>query len=274
MNAVYVGAYTWSAVGAGSSSSTCAETSAVGVSVSIRSALFNGCRAVIMTSLAVVPDDGGEGGSVGASAFGGSLSVVYLAATSFSWSESGSSNSITGYTNARFINISIANTVLSNSIALTTCNAASGSFVTNVYGGSISVLYIGGNSISWKNAGLYGSSTSGATNASDVGILMSNVSSSNSSAVTSTNSNTGSSGANAYGGSVSLIYVGAFAWSFAVGSVGQAQINSTVFCGTTFATRVSLIVNNSSFVDSLAFSRTLLSMFPLLFLMQSKPQKQ
>ena len=128
--------------------------------------------------------------------------------------------------------------------------------------------------MSWQVAAPYCVSTSEATNASDVGILMSNVSSSNSSAVTSTNSNTGSSGANAYGGSVSLIYVGAFAWSFAVGSVGQAQVNSTVVCGTTFATRVSLLVNNSSFVDSLAFSRTLLSMFPLLFLMQSEPQIQ
>jgi hypothetical protein len=105
-------------------------------------------------------------------------------------------------------------------------------------------------------------------------ILMSTGSSSNSSAVTPTNANAGSYGANAYGGSWSLIYVGAFAWSFVVGSVGQAQINSTVICGTTFATRVSLIVNNSSFVDSLAFGRTLLSMFPLLFLMYSEPQKQ
>ena len=143
VSAVYVGAYSLSGSNTGSSSSTCAETSAAGVSVSIRSALFNGCRAVTMTSLAVGPIAGGEAGSVGASAFGGSLNVVYLAATSFSFSESGSSNSITGYTNARFINISVTNTVLSNSIALTTCNAASGSFVTNVYGGSISVLYIG-----------------------------------------------------------------------------------------------------------------------------------
>ena len=202
------------------------------------------------------------------------MSVVYLAATSMSGSESGSSSSITETTYANIINISVTNTILSNSIAATTCNAYSGSFATNVYGGSISVLYIGGNSISWKNAGNYGISTSGATNASDVGILMSNVSSSNSSVITSTNSNTGSYGANAYGGSVSLIYVGAFAWSFIVGRNGQAHMNSTVSCGTTFATRVSLLVNNSSFVDSLAFSRTLLSMFPLLFLMQSEPQKQ
>jgi hypothetical protein len=268
VSAVYVGAYSSSFSNTGSSISICAETSAVEVSVSIRSALFNGCSALTMTSLAVGPVLGGEAGNIGASAFGGGMSVVYLASTSISGSESGSSSSITETTNANIINISVTNTIFSNSIAATTCNAASGSFATNVYGGSISVLYIGGMSMSWKNAGDYGLSTSGATIASDVDIQMSNISSSNSSAVTSTNSYAGSSGANAYGGSVSLIYVGAFAWSFSVGQrVGTSGPPSTneALSGTTFATRFYVIVSNSSFVDSLALSRTLLSLFPFLF---------
>jgi hypothetical protein len=95
------------------------------------------------------------------------------------------------------------------------------------------------------------SSACGSTTASGVSVSVSNAPSSNCSAVTMT-SGGGSFGANAYGGSMSVVYVGAYALSFSQGASG---ISSVSYCDSVRTTELSLSIINSTFSDSLASSR-------------------
>ncbi len=111
----------------------------------------------------------------------------------------------------------------------------------------MSAVYIGAYAWSYSNEFNSGSAC-GTTTASDVSVVVSNTSSSNCSAVTISTSSVRSYGSNSYGGSISAVYIGAYAWSF-----GHAIISSV--CGTTTASGVSVVVSNTSSSNCSAVSR-------------------
>ncbi len=124
-----------------------------------------------------------------------------------------------------------------------------------MYGGSIS-SYVGGYAWSYSSDGS-SRSTSGSTTASGVNVSISGVNSSDCSATT-----TGANGANAYGGSMSAVYIGAYTWSFSVGSSFSSSWQSD--CGSTNVSGLVVSISSSRLVNSSAVSRTF-SQCPLIF---------
>ena len=117
-----------------------------------------------------------------------------------------------------------------------------------VYGGSIS-SYLGGYAFSYSGSGS-SSSTSGATTARGVNVSISNVNTSDCSATS-----TGFSGANSYGGSMSVVYIGAYTWSYA--QQGQPFPSSAQSsCGTTNVSGLLVSISSSRLAHSSAVSRT------------------
>ncbi len=196
----YMGAYAWSYSSAASSSSACGSTTASGVTVSVSNAPSFNCSALITYS-------GVE--SFGANSYGGSMSVVYVGAYAWSYS-SAASSSACGSTTASGVTVSVSNAPSFNCSAVTTTSLGL-SFGANSYGGSMSVVYVGAYAWSYSSAAS-SSSACGLTTAIGVSVSVSNAPSFNCSAVTTTNS--ASYGANSYGGSMSVVYVGAYAWSY------------------------------------------------------------
>ncbi len=243
MSVVYVGAYAWSFSSAADSSSACGATTASGVSVSVSKAPSINCSAYAVTTTS-------GGGSTGANSYGGSMSVVYVGA--YVWSLSYTANSISacGATTASDVSVSVSNTRSSNCSAVTTMSGGS-SYGANSYGGSMSVVYVGAYVWSSSNAAGDSSSACGTTTASGVSVSVSNAPCSNCSAVT-TASGGPSDGANSYGGSMSVVYVGAYAWNSAMG-----LSTSTSFCDLTQTSELSISINTSTFSDSLSLSRKL-----------------
>jgi hypothetical protein len=94
------------------------------------------------------------------------------------------------------------------------------------------------------------SSTCGTTSASSLSVSVSNSSCVDCSASTSCGGLSG--GANSYGGSMSIIYVGAYAWSF---SNGGGRLSSISFCNSTHMELLSVSVASSSYHDSKSISR-------------------
>jgi hypothetical protein len=232
MSVVYIGAYAWSHSDAAlSSSSACGTTTASGVSVSVSNAPSSNCSAVTTTS---------GGSSSGANSYGGSMSVVYIGSYAWSYSEDANSSSTCGTTTASGVSVSVSNAPSSNCSAVTTTSAGD-SFGANSYGGSMSVVYIGAYARSVSNSAV-SSSACGATIASGLSVNISSAPSVNCSAVTMTSGGT-SAGASSYGGSMSVVYVGAFAWSFCMNAAGK---RSSSICGTTTASVVSVSVSNAS----------------------------
>ncbi len=182
----------------------------------------------------------------GGSVYGGGVSV-YMGGYSSSHSAAGTALAATGDTVARMISVIV------DSGSFTSCSVSStAGHGSNAYGGSFS-LYVG--SYTWSYGFIGGSrSTSGWTTASGVNVSISNVNSSDSSA------NTMSS--NSYGGSMSVVYFGAFAWSYA----SKSPLSSV--CGMTNATYILVSISSSTFVGSSAvavsraFCNARLSLFP------------
>jgi len=223
---LYLGGYAWSVSlsSSSSSSSTSGSTTASGVSVSISNVNSSGCSATTT-------------GLYGGNSYGGSLSL-YLGGYAWSFSGGGgsSSSSTSGLTTASGVSVSISN-VNSSGCSATTAGG-------NSYGGSFS-LYLGG--YAWSHSGSSSSrSTSGLTTASGVSVSISNVNSSGCSATTK-----GSDGGNSYGGSMSVVYIGAYAWSSTYGS----SLSSSS-CGATNVTGLVVSISSSTFADSSAASRT------------------
>ena len=236
----YIGAHAWSFSTAANSSSACGTTTASGVSVSVSNAPSSNCSAVTTTS---------GGRSFGANSYGGSMSVVYVGA--YAWSGSyAASSSACGTTTASGVSVSVSNAPSSNCSAATTTSEGS-SFGANSYGGSMSVVYVGAYALSYSNAAGNSSSACGKTTASGVSVSVSNAPSSNCSAATTTSEGS-SNGGNSYGGSMSVVYVGACAWSSALGFS-----TSTSFCDLTRTSELSISINTSTFSDSLSLSRKL-----------------
>ena len=114
-----------------------------------------------------------------------------------------------------------------------------------MYGGSIS-LYVGGYAGSYSSSSSSSSSASGSTTASGVLVSISDVNSSDCSAITA-----GGQGANSYGGSLSF-YIGAYALSSTQGS----SFSSLSYCGTTDVSGLVVSISSSRLANSSAVSRT------------------
>jgi len=235
---VYMGGYSSSIANlTGVAVAAVGDTAVRNVSVCVESVSFTSCSATTT-------------GRLGANSYGGSFSV-YLGGYAWSYSSSSStitssSNSTSGLITASGVSLSVSNVNSSNCSAKTT-----GFSGANSYGGSFS-LYLGGYAWSYSSSSSRttstSNSTSGLTTASGVSVFISNVNSSNCSATT-----TGFYGANSYGGSISVVHIGAYTWSIALGS----SINPSTFsvCGATNVFGLVVSISSSVFAD--CSSRTL-----------------
>jgi hypothetical protein len=186
-----------------------------------------------------------------ASAFGGSMSVVHVGANvwSFSFATTSPSSSTCEMTSTSGVSVNISDTPCSNCSALTTSGHRS--YQANAYGGSMSVVHVGANAWSFsEDTASPSSSTCGATSASGVIVAINHTPCFNCSAVTSGSES--SSQANAYGGSMSVVHVGAYAWSYAF--EGKLTDFSRSHCDTTWVTDLSVIIADSSMLLTKAVS--------------------
>ena len=119
--------------------------------------------------------------------------------------------------------------------------------LTNVFGGSVHggsfSFHVGAYAWSARFSSLSNSSsTCGATSASGVSVGISDTPCSNCSALTSSGGE--SLQANAYGGSMSVFYIGSRAWSFA--AVGSFGLLSRSFCNSTWVIDLSVFIADST----------------------------
>jgi hypothetical protein len=180
--------------------------------------------------------------------YGGGVSV-YMGGYSSSFNFNGDAVAAVGDTAVRNASVRV------ETATFTSCSTImAGSFGANSYGGSFS-FYLGGYAWSFSVSGGGGSRTfsssskSGLTTANGVSVSISNVNSSSCSATT-----TGFTGGNSYGGSMSVVYIGAQALSFAGGS-SSGSSSSSSSCGTTNITGLVVSISSSTFADSSAASR-------------------
>lgn len=238
INLLYVGSYALSSSPTPSSTitSTCEETLAREVWVHVSDISCVNCSASSANS----------GSSYGANSYGGSMSVVYIGA--YAWSVGDISSSICALTYATEISVHVSNSSCYNCSASISSEKSHGA---NSYGGSLSVLHIGAYAWSLAN-GLrrgFSSSACGESIANGVSVQVSNSECSNCRAL-STTSGIGA-GMNSYGGLMSIVYIGAYAWSFSFLS------GSSSFCDDTSASGVSVHISNlaCSNCSALATSR-------------------
>jgi len=184
----------------------------------------------------------------GGNAYGGGVSI-YIGGYNSSRSFAGSASASVGDTTVRSASVSI------DRVNFTSCSASSTAEKgSNAYGGSFA-FYVGAYAWSFsndssRNSSSSSSSASGLTSASGVNVSISHVNSSDCSAVS-----TGEFykfGANSFGGSISVAYIGAYAWSFAAGS----SSSSSSVCGASNVTGLMISISSSTFNDSSAASRT------------------
>ena len=176
------------------------------------------------------------------------MSALYVGSYSLSFSSTATSSSRCEATSVSGVSVQVSDSGCSN------CSAVSSSLGTsygaNSYGGAMSVLYVGAYSFSRS---FDGSSISEceATSVSGVSVLVSDSCCSNCSAVSS--SKKFSSGANSYGGAMSVLYVGAYSFSGAPGN-DDPDMYSKSFVATTQVDLLSIAIKNSSFENSTALS--------------------
>jgi len=184
--------------------------------------------------------------------YGGGVSV-YLGGYSSSFKNSGDAVAAVGDTAVRNASVVV------ETASFTSCSAANiAGLMThgNAYGGSFS-LYLGG--YAWSEGSSSSSSSRcGLTTASGVSVYIRKVNSSDCSATTN-----GIFGANSYGGSMSVVYIGAYAWSFSPGTL--PSYSSLSVCGTTNVTGLVVSISSSTFANSTAVSRTFCSARLLAF---------
>ncbi len=225
ISVLYVGSYSLSSSSTHHSTSTCEETLAREVWVHVSDISCVNCSASSTST----------DSSYGANSYGGSMSVVYIGA--YAWSVSDKSSSICAHTYATEISVHVRNTSCYNCSA----SISSGqSYGANSYGGSMSVLHIGAYawSLAPANGLLHGFSSSACGESIAKGVLVhvSNSECSNCRAL-STTSGIGR-GMNSYGGLMSIVFIGAYAWSFSFRS------RSSSVCDDTSASGVSVNISN------------------------------
>jgi hypothetical protein len=271
MSVLHVGAYSWSlssgAKGNSDSTSTCKATTASDVSVHVSGSGCSNCIAITSGTT-----------SHGANSYGGSMSVLHVGAYAWSYSLFGisNSNSTCETTTSSDVAVHVSDSGCNNCSAITTSKEKSHG--ASSYGGSMSVLHVGAyswslsdtansnsdststcktTSASSKSISRNSISTSGATTASDVSVHVNGSGCSNCSAITSTFED--SYGANSYGGSMSVLHVGAYSWSLS--NTANSNSGSTSTCKTTSASDVSVHVSGSGCVKCSAISTTALSSY-------------
>jgi hypothetical protein len=227
----YVGSYAWSQnLRSGRSSSTCGSTTASGIRVRVQNVSSSNVRASTATTVTFANGD---------NSYGGSLSLMHIGAYSWSFSNATIISSMCGATSVSDLSVHVSGSTCTNCSAL---SSASGgySYGANSYGGSMSVMHVGAYSWSLSNAASSTSSSSmcGATLASDVSVHVSGSTCFNCSAMSATIGL--SNGANSYGGSMSLMHIGPYSWSFV-----SAAPSSSSMCGVTLASDVSVHVSES-----------------------------
>jgi hypothetical protein len=227
MSVLYVGAYAWAASYESNSSSASAGSIVYGISVSVRNVGCSICSAVTFSSQE----------SSGANAYGGSMSVLYVGAYAWSVSEESDSFSASEATTVSGVDVRVSNASCSNCSAVTTSKSSlSGA---NAYGGSMSVLYVGAYAGTYSTGSKSSSSSSASTNVSGVSMVVSDAPCFDCTAV-SLRRHGQSGGANTYGGSMSVLYVGAYAWSF------SKKANSSSASEATTVSGVHVSVSNAS----------------------------
>ncbi len=242
MSLMYIGALAWSFSRSGNSRSSCGTTIASSLSVSVSKSSCTNCFAST-TSL---------GGSSGASSYGGSISALYVGAYawSFAFAAQGVSRSMCEAMLVFGVSVQVSDTACSNCSALSTTQGQSKG--ANSIGGSVSILYVG--AYAWSDSiSTFSSSTCGATNLSGVVVRLQNVSSFNSRALTITGGDS-SRAVNSFGGSMSVLYIGAYAWSLSNGQFVSFRIKSGSTCGATHASELSVHVSDSSCSNCSALS--------------------
>jgi hypothetical protein len=239
----YIGAYAWSQSVAGSSSSTCGATDAIGVNVRLQHVASVDCTA--FTHVGLLPNST-TSQSLGANSYGGAISAVYVGAYSWSRSIAHSSSSKCEATIVSRLSMQVSDSGFSNcSAAISSMNELSGA---NSYGGAMSAVYVG--AYSWSRSDSDSSSSKcEATNASGLSVQVGNSSFSECGAVSSSNE---IYGANSYGGAMSAVYVGAYSWSRS----HAASSNST--CDTTDLSGLSVQVSNSGFSNCSFVSKSMI----------------
>ena len=202
----FIGAYAWSFSSFFNSSSACAATSASGLSVSVSDAPCSNCGVSVSS-----------GNSFAANAYGGSLSAMHIGAYAWSWSAAASSSSACAATSASGLTVGVRNASCS------TCNAISSalkSYAANAYGGLLSAMHIGAYAWSWSE-GTKSKSTCEATTANKLDVSV--IDTQCSACIASVNGqyfqdlspiSLSSWGANACGGLLSAMHIGAYAWSW------------------------------------------------------------
>jgi hypothetical protein len=111
----------------------------------------------------------------------------------------------------------------------------------------MSALYVG--AYDWSQSNFRSSSSScEATNASGLSVGISNVPCGNCASITTSSGLY--NGANSYGGSMSALYVGAYAWSISKNTDSNTNTNST--CGATIASNLSVGISNTSCTNCVA----------------------
>jgi hypothetical protein len=221
MSVLHVGAYSWSFSGASSSSSSSSSGASIvdQVSVTVAASACSNCSARSTNS----------GGNVfGANSYGGSLSILYVGAYSWSFSAAASSSSTSGSTDVRGVAVHGGNLVCLNCSATST-NSRSSTRGGNVYGGSVSALHVGAYSWSFSSGDSRSSSSiCGATSVTAASVIVHESVCSGCIALTSVTTSLGFLfGANSYGGAMSVLHVGAYSYSFSSGALSNSICRAT-----------------------------------------------
>ncbi len=247
MSVLHVGAYSWSFSNAASSSSSsrCEATSASGVSVQVSGSVCWNCSALSIVE---------SGVSYSANSYGGSMSVLYVGAYSWSFTDAASSRSSSrceAMTHTIGVSVQVSKSECWNCTA-SSINRGDNTYGANSYGGSMSVFYVGAHSWSFSSAASSSSSSScEATSASGVSVQVSGSVCWNCIASSISEGGTFSTfGVNSYGGSMSVLYVGAYSWSVS----SKISSSSSSRCEATSASGVSVQVSDSAFSNCSALS--------------------
>jgi hypothetical protein len=200
ISAIRIGAFAWGLSNDGASNSVCEASSGSMLRVIVKNALCVNCSAV------------SSGRQLqGAKSLGGSASAVYIGSDAWSRSNAaigGTSNSTCGATIVNDVVVNISDVSCNTCRAM--CSSAGISGGTFSSGGLISAFHIGGSAWSYSNPA-NSSSTCQATSASGVTAVISGAPCIN--CLAETSSATDAFGSYSFGGSISSVYIGSFAWS-------------------------------------------------------------
>jgi hypothetical protein len=242
----YIGSYAWSqSYSSSDSNSMCGSTNASNVTVFVQNISSFDSRAAISNSLGL---------SYGVNSYGGSMSVLYVGAYSWSYSRNGYSYSACGATSSMNILVHVNGSICYDCSARSMVSTRN-TLGANSYGGSLSVFYVGAYSWSYSEASFKScNSTCGLTSASELSIHVVDSACSNCSS-SSTVGGRFSNGANSYGGSMSVVYIGAYLWSWS----DDASSNSNSTCADTIASEVSVHISNFTCINCSAISSSKLA---------------